>query len=89
MSGFPLARVANTRSGWIYTLYSRGESNAFIHALDTRHRVARCIDLPWKGAAQNVLQRAVLSLEHGKLMLRQPRGDLLAAIDLRSFGVTT
>ena len=48
MTGSPVAR-ATTRDGrWAYTLYTRGNGTAFVHALDTVHLAAVCVDLPWR-----------------------------------------
>jgi hypothetical protein len=48
MTGSPVTR-ATTRDGrWAYTLYTRGDGTAFVHALDTVHLAAVCVDLPWK-----------------------------------------
>ena len=72
---------------WAYTLYNGGESHAFVHALNTRTRSARCIDLPWKGQAQRVLEQVQMAVRGGFLTLREPGGGLLARIDTRTFSV--
>lgn len=46
MDGLPVTRVQTAAGGWAYTLYQGGEDGAFVHALDTRARTARCIDIP-------------------------------------------
>jgi hypothetical protein len=46
MDGMPVTRLQTAGGGWAYTLYQGGEDGAFIHALDTRARTARCIDIP-------------------------------------------
>jgi hypothetical protein len=48
MQGYPLTRAATRDGGWAYTLYARDGARAFVHALDTRHARAFCIDLPWQ-----------------------------------------
>ena len=45
MQGTPMTRLVSRDGGWVYTLYSGGK-HPFIHALDTRHVQAVCIDLP-------------------------------------------
>jgi hypothetical protein len=45
MQGYPLSRVTSPNGRWAYTLYN-GVDRPFIHALDTTHLRARCIDLP-------------------------------------------
>ena len=87
MAGLPMARATSDDRGWVYTLYNGGTAHAFVHALDTKHRTARCIDLPWHGKDQNGLERARLALRGGTLVLSQPRVGVLAAIDLQSFAV--
>jgi hypothetical protein len=47
MSGLALTQVIGD-AGWSYTLY-RGAAGLFVHALDTAHGVAFCIDLPDTG----------------------------------------
>ena len=45
MSGLPMARATTTDGVWVFTLY-RGKQHSFVHALNTRHAFARCLDLP-------------------------------------------
>ncbi|MFL5931164.1 MAG: hypothetical protein ACJ75P_07900 [Gaiellaceae bacterium] len=45
MRGFPLTRTTSADGRWAYTLYDGAGDHPFIHALDTRGRTARCIDL--------------------------------------------
>ena len=44
MSGYAITQLSG-RDGWLYTLY-QGSDHAFVHALDTVHGGALCIDLP-------------------------------------------
>jgi hypothetical protein len=61
-TGFPVARATSADGAWAYTLYQRGGSaKPFIHALDTVHRVAICLDLAWTHS-QDALGRARLVL---------------------------
>jgi len=46
MTGFPISRVMSAGDRWAYTLYFRPSDAPFVHALDTVHRRAVCIDLP-------------------------------------------
>lgn len=89
MSGIALNRAWSPNRAWAYTLYSGGESHAFVHALNTRTRTARCIDLPWAGAAQSILQNVQLAVRRGVLTLTEPGGGVLARVDTRTFRVTT
>jgi hypothetical protein len=89
MSGIALARAWNASRSWAYTLYNGGESHAFVHALNTVTRTARCIDLPWAGDRQKVLDNARLAVTADKeLTLSDARGGLLARVDTRTFAVT-
>jgi hypothetical protein len=88
MAGLPMARAWSRDGGSAFTLYNGLESHAFIHALDTMGRSARCIDLPWKGDAQNGLERTRMSVDaDGILTLSQPGVGVLARIDTRTFAV--
>jgi hypothetical protein len=88
MNGIAMYRAWSPDRTWAYTLYNGGASHAFIHALDTRTRTARCIDLPWKGNAQAILEHAQLSVKAGALTLVGPDGRLLASVDTHTFAVT-
>jgi hypothetical protein len=89
MQGFPVTRTPSREGDWAYTLYARtGAGKAFVHALDTAHGGAYCIDLPWSnggGALSGV--RMVLTRDGSRLELRHPVVGLLATIDTRSFRV--
>jgi hypothetical protein len=45
MRGYPLTRVSSPDGRFAYTLYS-GSEKPFVHALDTVHGIAACLDLP-------------------------------------------
>lgn len=88
MSGIALARAWSRDGVWAYTLYNGGTSHAFVHALNTRTRVARCIDLPWAGEAQSVLDGVRLAVSPSRVLtLRGRDGPVLARIDTRTFSV--
>ena len=89
MNGVAMYRAWSPNRTWAYTLYNGGASHAFIHALNTRTRTARCIDLPWAGNAQSILETAQLAVKGRTLMLSDARGALLARIDTRTFSVET
>jgi len=77
MRGFPLARVTSADGAWVYTLYSGGKM-PFVHALDTVHRHAFCLDLPWKGS-QNVLWQMHMSLSRdGSRIIIRGKGHTIA-----------
>ena len=88
MSGIALARAWSGDGAWAYTLYNGGTSHAFVHALNTRTRVARCIDLPWAGEAQSVLDGVGLAVTPSRVLTLTGRsGAMLARIDTRTFSV--
>ena len=89
MNGIALNRARGPKRTWAYTLYNGGASHAFVHALNTRTRTARCIDLPREGEEQTVLEQAQMAVRGGFLTLREPGGGLLARIDTRTFAVET
>lgn len=84
MRGSPVSRVAT--DGMAYTLYARPNGTAFVHALDTRHGTAACIDLPWQETG-NGIWSVRLSVGDGLILLRQPGVGKLASIDRRSLRV--
>jgi hypothetical protein len=92
MRGYPLKRVLSHDGAWAYTLYdgqgNNGQAHPFIHALDTAHRRAVCIDLPryWWNAN---LGDAPLTLSPDGSTLRLVANDFTTAlIDTRSFRVS-
>lgn len=87
MNGVALARAWSRNGVWAYTLYNRGEAHAFVHALNTRTRSARCIDLPWAGAGQSILDGVGMAVRNGTLTLTGRGGAVLARIDTRTFSV--
>lgn len=84
MRGSPVTRVS--AAGTAYTLYLRPNGTAFVHALDTRRRSARCIDLPWRDVGKAVWG-VRLTVAGGVLRLRQPGVGRLASVDLRGLTV--
>ena len=92
MTGLPMTRVTGADATWAYTLYSRETSyggktsTAFIHALDTRHGAAVCIDLPWT-VGLDALSGVRMRLDKGVLVLSQSGAGRLAVVDLATFGV--
>lgn len=86
MSGIALARAWSRDRTWAYTLYNGGTSHAFVHALNTRTRTARCIDLPWTGEQQSILGGMTMT-GPGVLTVTGRGGAVLARIDTRTFSV--
>jgi hypothetical protein len=86
MTGIPMTRVGSDDASWAYTLYTRPNGGAFVHALHTTAREAFCIDVPL-GVADDQLSRVRMRLTKGALVLRLGR-KTLATIDTRTFEVT-
>lgn len=86
MSGQPITRATNVDGGWVYTLYRNDGGVPFVHALDTRNRVAVCIDLPWRGS-QDALWKLRMGLadDGRRLELRRRGGGLVTLVDTRTF----
>jgi hypothetical protein len=91
MSGSPSARLVAPGGTWIYTLYTHWRGEPFVHALDTVHATARCLDIDWHGD-QNLLWSARLRLGDGKLSVLTKAGNRIAELQLEpqkssSFGL--
>jgi hypothetical protein len=73
MTGRPVSRVYSPDGTWAYTLYGGGEET-FIHALDTVHGRAECIDLDMFGPKYNYFTLA-LSIDDatGAIVVRDRR----------------
>jgi hypothetical protein len=84
MTGQPQTRTG-TPGGWAYTLYSRTTKRPFVHALDTVHRRAFCVDLPWKD--QSWIGRVRMRVRGRTLELRRD-GRTIARIDRRTLEVS-
>jgi hypothetical protein len=86
MQGAPMTRAATRDGGWAYTLYARQSGKPFVHALDTRHRTAFCVDLPWN-ADQAALSNVRMYVAGNRIVLRQRAVGRLAVIDAGTFHV--
>jgi hypothetical protein len=90
MRGSPMTRAWGPGRAWAYTLYSKPDGTAFVHALDTKGRSARCLDLPWRGVGDGIYKvRLQVSADGRSLVMRQPGVGTLATIDLGSLAVTS
>jgi hypothetical protein len=87
MVGLPISRV--NREGWAYTLYGAAGARPFIHALDTRHISAVCIDLPWKTDPRNIYAFRLRWDKAGHLVVRGRNGRALVTIDRNDRRVLT
>ncbi|MFN8223307.1 MAG: hypothetical protein U0R50_08715 [Gaiellales bacterium] len=83
MVGVPRARAYGEGRRFAFTLYTRQNGTAFVHALDTVRATARCIDLPRRAITEPVALR--LRVVDRALEVRQ-RGRVLARVDLDRAG---
>jgi hypothetical protein len=86
MTGRPLQRTGSP-SGWAYTLYQRQGKAPFVHALDTVHRKAFCVDLPWRHSGKWIAS-VQLRMRGGALELRRG-GRTIARMDTKTLDVST
>jgi hypothetical protein len=84
MQGWPVSRV--NRDGWAFTLYATG-GRPFIHALDTRHLAAVCINLPWGREPRYIYDYRVRFDRDGHLVVRGRHGRALVTVDRESLRV--
>jgi hypothetical protein len=78
MRGYPITRVTSADGRWVYTLYARVNGPSFIHALDSVHRQAVCLDLRVRALSD---VRLALSRDERQILLLQRQGGArLAAI---------
>jgi hypothetical protein len=85
MAGYAWSGVASPNGRWLLTLYLNTlRSNAFIHALDLKKGIPRCIDLPSGRGAFDLLKRYSLTLSpNGRtLFAANPAIGAVAEIDL-------
>jgi DNA-binding beta-propeller fold protein YncE len=88
MAGDAITQIPGA-DGWVYTLY-RGTDGAFIHALDTQHGGAFCIDLTNADSADEAtIGRWGLALDPARQMIYAANGALgvLEEVSLDSFSV--
>jgi hypothetical protein len=83
MDGLPVSRLQTADGGWAYTLYQGGEYGAFVHALDTRTRTARCIDIP-DMLGRDVMSMKLVMADGGRRLVIAAGAKPVAAIDTRT-----
>jgi hypothetical protein len=79
MRGSPITRTMSSDGRWAYTLYDGAGGTPFVHALDTRTRSARCIELPVLTGATNLWQMRIARSADAR-SLRVGTGDSTAAL---------
>src|SRR5919197_5999117 len=87
MQGLPVTRLMSPDGRWAYTLYSRGDEEPFIHALDTQNRTAACIDLPLTSYGNDIFKLRLRLLPGGTLRV-EDSGTPVALVNTRTFAVS-
>ena len=87
MAGTPVTRAASPGGVWVYTLYVKPNGTGFVHALDTLHREAVCIDLPWPDMGAWIYDARMWVTRDGRVLHLRQLGinGHRAAIDTRSW----
>lgn len=75
MAGLPLARATSPGGAWVYTLYDGAGGTPFVHALDTLHRRAVCLDLYWHGSQDELTQAGLVLARNGAQLVLVRRSD--------------
>jgi len=88
MDGLPATRLQTADGGWAYTLYQGGEDGAFVHALDTRTRTARCIDIPGM-TGRDVLSMKLRLADRGRRLVIAAGAKPVAAIDTHTLALVS
>jgi hypothetical protein len=81
MNGQPVTRTGSP-NGWAYTLYTRQRKRPFVHALDTLHRRAFCIDIDWRSAPAGTKMRV-----RGRMLELRFEGRTKARVDRKTLEV--
>lgn len=87
MRGSPITRTTSADGRWAYTFYDGAGKTPFVHALDTRKRRARCIDLPIVNGRGD-LWTLRLRLTAGATLALGNARQTVALIDRKSFRVS-
>jgi hypothetical protein len=89
MRGQPLSRAMSPDGRWAYTLYDGNGKTPFVHALDTSHATARCIDLDaLKG--NRYLWRLRLTIGgNGKQLALRDGSETELVVSTKTFAVRT
>ncbi len=87
MRGSPISRATSGDGRWAYTLYDGAGATPFVHALDTKRRGARCIDLDLLAGRQD-LWGFRLHVTAGKLTIGAAGHATAAVVDTATFRVS-
>ncbi len=87
MTGVAVTRVESGDGNWAYTLYSRTNKSPFVHALDTGHRRAFCVDLPWRSSARWLGSVRMRVSADGRQLVLFTGNKTRATVDTKTFEV--
>jgi hypothetical protein len=88
MTGIAVTRTESRDGAWAYTLYTRQAKHPFVHALDTVHRRAFCVDLPWDSATSWAGGARMRMGADGRTLEMLYRGRVRARMDTKTFEVS-
>jgi hypothetical protein len=82
MAGLPVTRTTRPDASWVYTLYAKDQGHPFVHALDTVHRRAVCIDLKWSGPGERLWKMHLALRPGGRMLDLVDRSGTVETVDL-------
>jgi hypothetical protein len=88
MTGKPVTRVMSPSGQWAYTLYRGADEGPFVHALDTSHRRAVCVDLVGIDLPRHLSGTQLSVSDGGEQLTLVRHGRELGQIDTTTFEVT-
>lgn len=88
MSGWPVRRATSRDGQWVYTLYTRPGGKPFVHSLDSVHRKAVCVDLPWMRDQSRLYQMHLQLSRNGRKLLLRDGSRTVRTIDTRTYRVS-
>jgi hypothetical protein len=89
MTGSPMARATTADGGWAYTFYGGAEGKKpFVHALDTRHAKAVCIDIPWRGRQEDLWKVRLTLRSNDEQLVLKLAGKSIFVVDTRTYRVS-
>lgn len=82
MAGQPVTRTTRQDASWVYTLYLENKGGLFVHALDTVHRRAVCIDLKSRVPGERVWKMHLALRPGGRMLDVADRSGTVETVDL-------
>jgi hypothetical protein len=92
MQGIRLSGVASPDGQWLYSVYTREKTGAFIHALNLDQTIAFCIDLPGSGYSADYSEfqwSLALSADGKHLFAANGPMGVIAQVDTGTFPTLT